>query len=117
MLLTVGHLLVQIPNIGHTQLPSLSSQDQDSFVFQLLFILRSRATHRVTVPGVPQASGPSIMLLSGVALLVNMELEGGATWGGPDNLSTCLPLSNHEHKGLMLDFCKKKGKNQNKWRL
>ena len=58
------------------------------------------------------------MLLSGVALLVNMELEGGAAWGGFDDLSICLPLSNHEHKGLTLDFCKKtKNKKQNKWRL
>lgn len=44
-----GHL-VQIPNTGHTWLPSLSFQGQDSLVFQLLFILRARATHRVTVP-------------------------------------------------------------------
>lgn len=53
------------------------------------------------------------MLLSGVALLVNTELEGGAAWGGFDDLSICLPLSNHEHKGLTLDFCKKQ-KTKNK---
>lgn len=50
MSFTRGDFLVHIPNIGHTQLPGLRSQGQDSFVFQLLFILRSRATHRVTVP-------------------------------------------------------------------
>lgn len=45
--------LVQIPNRGHTWLPSLSFQGQDSLGFQLLFILRARATHRVTVHSPP----------------------------------------------------------------
>lgn len=46
----MGHLLVLTPNTGHTWPPSLSFQGQNSFDFQLLFILRARATHRVTVP-------------------------------------------------------------------
>lgn len=52
-----GHL-VQIPNRGHTWLPSLSFQGQDSLGFQLLFILRARATHRVTVPLPPGCLRP-----------------------------------------------------------
>lgn len=33
------------------------------------------------------------MLLSGVALLVNMELEGGAAWGGFDGVPLGFPLA------------------------
>lgn len=33
-------------------------------------------------------------------------------------MSSCLnPLSNHEHNGLMLDFCIKTEKPKNKWKL
>lgn len=106
--------LVQIPNRGHTWLPSLSFQGQDSLGFQLLFILRARATHRVTVhsppPRVPQASGPPTMLMSGVALLAQVKLEGGAAWGGSDNIicpSVC-PFQTMSTKVLRWIFVKKK---------
>lgn len=48
--LLMGHPLVQTPLTGAYLATCFSFQGPDSFVFQLLFILRARATHRVTVP-------------------------------------------------------------------
>lgn len=53
------------------------------------------------------------MLLSGVALLVNMELGVGLPGVALITCPSVCPFQTHEHKGLTLDFCKK----QNKWRL